>query len=252
MTTPGHSACRSTVIANGGYDGDVLFENLELIRTVLASGGRIAAPRDCYVRRLPPSTAHFVGQRTRQAYDDFAIPARMALWLSIVPGLAVAATRGRFRVTSCGMAAACVAAAELGRRRADGTAVFPPASSLLAPGWVLERGVRLARGAPAAAPWRCALWRQRDPGRRSLDEAAATPLAHRRRRASHSSGCGSALDHSSSAAVSALDHSSRPPSTVFLRPRELCDAPAEVGCLTGRVNLDDIARAGDVVGDFDD
>ncbi len=31
---------RSRLQATGGYDGSVMFENLELVRTVLASGGR--------------------------------------------------------------------------------------------------------------------------------------------------------------------------------------------------------------------
>jgi hypothetical protein len=131
---------RSTLLALGGYDGDVMFENLELIRTVQAGGGRVASPRDLYVRRLPPTAAHFWGQRTRQAYDDFAIPPRMALWLSIVPGIAAAAARRQPAPVGAG-AAACVLAAEVGRRRAGGMRFFPWLSSLMAPAWVLERAV---------------------------------------------------------------------------------------------------------------
>jgi hypothetical protein len=131
---------RSPIIRGGGYDGDVMFENLELIRTVEAQGGRACAPLDLYVRRLPPSTRHFLGQRTRQAYDDYAIPARMAIWLSILPLAAVLLSTRRWQVA--GAAAAGVSLlAERGRRRAGGTHVFPTSSSLLAPLWVLERGV---------------------------------------------------------------------------------------------------------------
>lgn len=138
---------RARLLAAGLYDGDVLFENLELIRTVRAAGGSVASPLDLYVARVPPSASHFWGQRTRQAYDDFAIPARMALWLSIVPLLALA---GRFSVPMgrksamrrpVAAAGAAIAAAEVGRRRAGGAAVFPATSSLLAPLWILERGV---------------------------------------------------------------------------------------------------------------
>jgi hypothetical protein len=131
---------RSLLLEVGGYDGDVLFENLELMRTVAAAGGEEAAPLDLYVARLPPSTRHFLGQRVRQAYDDFALPARMALWLAIVPGLALAAARRRPGPPAAA-AAAAIGLAELGRRRAGGTAVFPLAGSLAAPLWVLERGV---------------------------------------------------------------------------------------------------------------
>lgn len=131
---------RSTLIATGGYDGDVLFENLELIRTVRAHGGTVASPLDLYVRRLPPTTAHFVGQRTRQAYDDFATPARMAVWLGIVPSLAAAAVHRRAVAVLVG-AGGAAAFAEFGRRRAGGTSVFPVTASALAPLWLLERGV---------------------------------------------------------------------------------------------------------------
>jgi hypothetical protein len=131
---------RSFLLGIGGYDGDVLFENLELIRTVAAAGGRESAPLDLYVERLPPSTRHFRGQRVRQAYDDFALPARMALWLAIVPALALAAARRR-PGGPLAAAAGAVALAELGRRRAGGSRVFPATGSLLAPLWVLERGV---------------------------------------------------------------------------------------------------------------
>jgi len=131
---------RSRMLAMGLYDGDVLFENLELIRTVRAHGGSVTSPLDLYVARMPPSAAHFWGQRTRQAYDDFALPARMALWLAIFPLLVLAVVRGR-PAPVLASAGVVVAAAERGRRRGRGAGVFPASSSLLAPLWVLERGV---------------------------------------------------------------------------------------------------------------
>jgi Glycosyltransferase like family 2 len=131
---------RSCVLRGGGYDGDVLFENLELIRTVQARGGRMVTPLDMYVPRLPPTAVHFWGQRTRQAYDDFAIPARMACWLAVLPSLAIAGLR-RWGTGILGTIAATIAIAEIGRRRAGGGRIFPASSSLLAPMWVLERAV---------------------------------------------------------------------------------------------------------------
>ncbi|HEX6205020.1 MAG TPA: glycosyltransferase [Solirubrobacterales bacterium] len=131
---------RSRLLAIGLYDGDVLFENLELIRTVRAHGGSVASPLDLYVARVPPSAGHFWGQRTRQAYDDFALPSRMALWLAVLPLLALSAVRRR-PAWALAAAAGSVALAERGRRRAGGKEVFPAGSSLLAPGWILERGV---------------------------------------------------------------------------------------------------------------
>ncbi|HEU5104510.1 MAG TPA: glycosyltransferase family 2 protein [Solirubrobacterales bacterium] len=136
---------RSRMLAMGLYDGDVLFENLELIRTVRAHGGSTVAPLDLHVARVPPSASHFWGQRTRQAYDDFALPARMALWLALLPTLALARRfsepGGNKNALPAAAAGTAIALAEVGRRRAGGAAIFPATSSLLAPLWVLERAV---------------------------------------------------------------------------------------------------------------
>ena len=161
---------RSRLLAMGLYDGDVLFENLELIRTVRAHGGSDVAPLDLYVARVPPSSAHFWGQRTRQAYDDFALPLRMALWLAVVPLLLLALGRHR-PALALAPAAASVAIAERGRRRAGGAAHFPISSSLLAPVWVLERGV---------CAWLAVLQRLRFGGVR-YGEAVIPLAAHSRR-----------------------------------------------------------------------
>jgi len=129
---------RSAVIGAGGYDGDVIFENLELMRTLRAAGGTVLSPLDLYVARRPPSTEHFLSQRVRQAYDDFAIPPRMATWLAVLPALGLAASRRRGAAIAAA-AGGTVVLAELGRRRAGGRRYFPASSSLLAPLWVLER-----------------------------------------------------------------------------------------------------------------
>jgi hypothetical protein len=134
---------RSAFLATGGYDGDVLFENLELMRTIRAAGGTVLTPLDLYVARRPPSTAHFRSQRVRQAYDDFAIPARLGFFAAALPlALAQAAAIPRRPAASRNLAAAALAlilVAEAGRRRAGGASRFPAGSSLLAPAWVIER-----------------------------------------------------------------------------------------------------------------
>ncbi|HTI34834.1 MAG TPA: glycosyltransferase [Miltoncostaea sp.] len=142
---------RGPFLAMGGYDGDVLFENLELMRTARAAGGVVATPRDLFVRRLPPSAAHFWSQRVRQAYDEFARPGRMAAALALAP--AVALSRRPARAAGA-LAVASVALAEAGRRRDGGRRVFPVRTALAAPAWVAERavcawlavGARLVRG----------------------------------------------------------------------------------------------------------
>ncbi|WP_309071781.1 glycosyltransferase [Arthrobacter sp.] len=155
---PGTLAVRRSVMdASGGYDGDVLFENLELLRTVRALGGTEIRADDLFVGRIPPETGHFGRQRVRQAYDDFAQPLRLLLELSLLPALILLVRR--FGAGACLPAAAVVVGvAERGRRRRGGRAVFPPTAALWAPAWVAERmltvwaalGMRLAGGVPYA------------------------------------------------------------------------------------------------------
>jgi hypothetical protein len=131
---------RSILEKTGGYDGSVMFENLELVRTVRAAGGVEAVPLDLFVARRPSTARHFWSQRVRQAYDELARPWRLLSQLAVLP-LAVwigAATGGIAVVAS---AAGIAVWAEIGRQRAGGTKVFPAVASLFAPAWMAERAV---------------------------------------------------------------------------------------------------------------
>lgn len=150
---------RSALMATGGYDG-VLFENLELIRTVRAAGGREQQMPELFVERRPPTARHFFRQRIRQAYDDFAQPARLCAELALLPvfGGLLAQPRRRRIPALVGAACAAVALAETGRRRHGGMKVFPAWTALFAPLWAVERavciwlalGLRLRGGVPYA------------------------------------------------------------------------------------------------------
>ena len=131
---------RSLLLAAGGYAGDVLFENLELLRTVRAAGGRAHRADDVLVRRWPPSARHFLGQRVRQAYDDLAQPPRLIAELSILPLVAFALLARRPRWIAVG-ALGLVALAEVGRRRAGAAPFFPATTALWLPLWLAERAV---------------------------------------------------------------------------------------------------------------
>ena len=153
---------RSTFLQMGGYDGDVMFENLEMSRTIRATRGRELCAGSIFVPRRPPTVDHFLGQRVRQAYDDFAQPTRLVVEAALLPlllGLVRAATRGRARQAAAGLIGlltASVALAERGRRADGGAAHFPATAALWAPAWILERAVcvwfaighRVAGGVP--------------------------------------------------------------------------------------------------------
>ena len=141
---------RRDALGPAGYDARVLFENLELERTVRARGGTVAHRPDLLVARRPPSTRKFVEQRVRQAYDSFAQPVRLVAELALAPLLAacvvgVVRRRGAVRAAWLGtlvaLLAGAVARAEAGRRRAGGAAASRASSALWAPAWLVERAV---------------------------------------------------------------------------------------------------------------
>lgn len=130
---------RSALLQAGGYSGEVLFENLELVRTVRAAGGREAVLLDLFVKRRPPNTAHFFSQRIRQAYDEWARPRRLAAQLTILPAAIALLWQHPMWLMTVG--AGAVGAAELGRRRGNGQSVYPPSSSFWVLGWLAERAL---------------------------------------------------------------------------------------------------------------
>ena len=103
-------------------------------------------------------------KRQRQAYDDFAQPARLLVEAALLPlflGLGRAAVRDRSRRAAAGLIgplAASVAVAERGRRVDGGAGHFPPSAAMWAPLWLVERavcvwiavGYRITGGVPYA------------------------------------------------------------------------------------------------------
>jgi hypothetical protein len=138
---PGTLAVRRSALGPLGYDGNVLFENLELVRTVRAAGGVESHRPDLFVARRPPTNHHFFSQRVRQAYDEFARPHRLAVALGVVPAAASLLLARRWWTTAALFGLGPMLVAEAGRRRHGGRQVFPVSTVVWAPVWVLERGV---------------------------------------------------------------------------------------------------------------
>lgn len=131
---------RSAFARAGGYAGNVLFENFELVRSIVRAGGSARNADDIFVKRLPPRTRQFWSQRVRQAYDEFARPLRLVFFLTLLPALIVCLRQHWWNGVGIG-AIVAIGVAEMGRRRSGGTRVFPFVCSFLAPVWLLERAV---------------------------------------------------------------------------------------------------------------
>jgi hypothetical protein len=136
---PGTLAFRRSALPRG-YNADVLFENYELVRTIRAGGGRESVARDIFVARRPPTFEHFMGQRIRQAYDEFARPWRLLVGLATLPGLLVAWHAAGIAALLDYIAVAVFIAA-IGWLRAGAYRYFSPLCVLAAPLWILERGI---------------------------------------------------------------------------------------------------------------
>ncbi|ERG64436.1 hypothetical protein L332_08235 [Agrococcus pavilionensis RW1] len=180
---PGTLVVRREFAADG-YRGDVLFENLELLRTVEARGGRVEWAKDLFVERRPPTPAHFRSQRIRQAYDSFAQPARLAAELTLLPALLLQARRPLGYLM---WAAAAIAVAERGSRVDGGRRIYPTTAALWAPAWVAERAVTawLAVGwrALGGVPYAGGRLRHAASSARRLRRAASVERAPLERRA---------------------------------------------------------------------
>ena len=134
---------RSAFEGTRGYDANVLFENLELLRTFQATGMRALPAPDLMVLRLPPSVSKFRAQRVRQAYDDFAQPARAGGFLAIVPCfLALAIVQPMAAALMAILSAlSLLGLAERGRRLTGGDRFWPWWYTLWTPIWTVERAV---------------------------------------------------------------------------------------------------------------
>lgn len=135
---------RSTCLRVGHFDGDVLFDNEEIVRHFALSGADVLCATDFFVLKRPPTLRKWLEQRPRQAYEDFVMRAKTALFASLIPaalalGLFAGVASLFAFVAVVSLASALVALRGLVRDRAY--RFFPASTALYAPLWVLERAV---------------------------------------------------------------------------------------------------------------
>jgi hypothetical protein len=135
---------RATMRRVGPYDGDVLFDNEEIIRHFARAGATIHYATNLFIRKRPPSFGKWIEQRPRQAYEDFGLRAKTALFLSLpIFALWIAASFGGMALlvylTFVSLAAIGVAA--IGLSRGSASDYFPWSVCLAAPLWILERSI---------------------------------------------------------------------------------------------------------------
>jgi hypothetical protein len=135
---------RSASLRFGHYDGDVLFDNEEIVRHFILNGAAVCYALDFFILKRPPSLRKWLEQRPRQAYEDFEIRAKTLLFMSLLPAASAlglfngagAALASFFVVSIC---AGLLAVRGLLRDRAYN--FFPAHVILYAPLWLLERSL---------------------------------------------------------------------------------------------------------------
>jgi hypothetical protein len=142
---PGTCAFRRNILLEAAdYDGDVLFDNEELIRHFASHGANICYANDLFVRKRPPTFRKWMEQRPRQAYEDFGLRAKTILFTSLPVALiasAIFVSVPMMFSLLAGMALIAFALAWTGRNRGRARRVFPFHICLFAPLWVLERSL---------------------------------------------------------------------------------------------------------------
>lgn len=134
---------RNAMLRVGHYDGDVLFDNEEIVRHFKLKGANICYARDFFLLKLPPTFEKWIEQRPRQAYEDFVMRAKTLFFAAVPILLALTFLKSGWFLTLvfAGLIAvgAIISAA---RGLNDGAAKFiPPRVIFYAPLWIAERCV---------------------------------------------------------------------------------------------------------------
>jgi len=133
---------RAAMLRVGHYDGDVLFDNEEIIRHFARAGAAVCYATNLFVQKRPPRFRKWIEQRPRQAYEDFGLRWKTALFFSL-PLLAAlfgyaAGMKGLlFYLIFTSLIAIALAAA--GRFRGSASQYFPWPVCFCTPLWIIER-----------------------------------------------------------------------------------------------------------------
>lgn len=127
---------RSTMLRCGDYDGDVLFDNEELIRHLAGHDARIFYAHDLFICKRPPTFRKWLEQRPRQAYEDFGLRLKTSLFASLLP---TAVVLGLIDPRSLSIFLLSIFIALADWLRGSARKYFPLYVCLFAPLWVCER-----------------------------------------------------------------------------------------------------------------
>jgi hypothetical protein len=134
---------RSAMFRVGHFDGDVLFDNEEIVRHFIVQGAVVCHARNFFILKRPPTFKKWCEQRPRQAYEDFVMRAKTAAFMAVLPlalmACVLAGSAGFLSFTLLVAAISILLAAR--GRRGQARSVFPSWVTFYAPLWVFERAL---------------------------------------------------------------------------------------------------------------
>jgi hypothetical protein len=133
---------RATMRRVGPYDGDVLFDNEEMIRHFAVHNANIKYAVDFFILKRPPTFKKWMEQRPRQAYEDFVMRTKTIAFASLLPTVCALIMLGKVAAAfyvAIAISLLSAALASKGLLRNAAYKFFPITSTLFAPLWILER-----------------------------------------------------------------------------------------------------------------
>lgn len=132
---------REAMLRVGHYDGDVLFDNEEMVRHFRLKGARIKYARDFFLKMRPATFRKWLEQRPRQAYEDFVLRPKTFFFAALPVVFILTLINAGWRLAAIYAAIIAVGSILLAARGlSDGArAYFPPSSVFFAPLWIVER-----------------------------------------------------------------------------------------------------------------
>lgn len=132
---------KSAMLRVGHYDGDVLFDNEEIVRHFRLHHARICYARDFFVLKRPATFPKWIEQRPRQAYEDFVMRTKTTFFLLLPVAFALALSFGGWQIALILAFITAIGSIILAARGLnDGATQFFPVSTIFyAPLWIFER-----------------------------------------------------------------------------------------------------------------
>lgn len=136
---------KQVLLRAGHYDGDVLFDNEELVKHFQNKKARISFALDFFIERRPPGLKKWLEQRPRQAYEDFIMRKRTWFFFSLVPAFVLLKIMDKRRLLFAGFTAVTLFSIlkALKGRKKNADKYFPIGIVLFSPLWVIERSLSI-------------------------------------------------------------------------------------------------------------